>query len=357
MDLQMPGMDGLEATRRIRAFEQAQRRKPVPMIALSASVLEQDWRNARAAGMDGFASKPLEPARLFREIARVLSLHATGDAMDWGTLVTHTRPSGLGSPAPQAGLPPAIDWERGLQLWGQMPLLRDAPGAPAARTTKARPRPCRPWPPSATWMRPRAGPPPAWCAQPGTGAAANPDPAHRLRPGTHGTARGGTSCPPRWQQHHALAQDASRSRSPAEGSHAPLSDAQRSQARSAAQALQQALVKMPNWPSRRWTFWPSCCLPRPWSLCRTRLTPLTLTRPLQQLQQLRTHWIDEPTENPHDPGPRPAPRLPLVDDEPTNLQVLRHPAGRLPPAVCHRRRTRAASGARAAAPPDPARHR
>lgn len=46
--------------------------------------------------MDGFASKPLEPARLFREIARVLSLHATGDAMDWGTLVTHTRPSGLG---------------------------------------------------------------------------------------------------------------------------------------------------------------------------------------------------------------------------------------------------------------------
>ena len=70
MDLQMPGMDGLEATRRIRAFEQAQRRKPVPVIALSASVLEQDRRNARAAGMDGFASKPLEPARLFREIAR-----------------------------------------------------------------------------------------------------------------------------------------------------------------------------------------------------------------------------------------------------------------------------------------------
>ena len=58
----MPVMDGLEATRRIRAFEQAQRRKPVPVIALSASVLEQDRRNARAAGMDGFASKPLEPA-------------------------------------------------------------------------------------------------------------------------------------------------------------------------------------------------------------------------------------------------------------------------------------------------------
>ena len=64
MDLQMPGVDGLEATRRIRAWEQTQRRQPTAVIALSASVLEQDRRNARAAGMDGFANKPLEPAVL-----------------------------------------------------------------------------------------------------------------------------------------------------------------------------------------------------------------------------------------------------------------------------------------------------
>ena len=61
MDLQMPGMDGLEATRRIRAFEQAQRRKAVPLIALSASVLEQDRRNARAAGMEALPASRWSP--------------------------------------------------------------------------------------------------------------------------------------------------------------------------------------------------------------------------------------------------------------------------------------------------------
>ncbi len=132
MDLQMPGMDGLEATRRIRAFEQAQRRKAVPIIALSASVLEQDRRNARAAGMDGFASKPLEPARLFREMRRVLSLHATGDAMDWGTLVTNTRPSGLGLAAGQACPRPLTG--NGACNCGADAAAARCPGAPAART-------------------------------------------------------------------------------------------------------------------------------------------------------------------------------------------------------------------------------
>ena len=46
---------------------------------------------------------------------------------------------------------------------------------------------------------------------------------------------------------------------------------------------------------------------------------------LQQLQQLRTHWIDEPTGEPRmTQAPDQRPRLLLVDDEPTNLQVLRH---------------------------------
>ena len=113
MDLQMPGMDGLEATRRIRAFEHAQQRAAVPIIALSASVLEQDRLNARAAGMDGFVSKPLEPARLFQEMARVLRLQ-------------------VGAAAPQPALQPAapsqeaIDWERGTQLWGQRAMLSTA---------------------------------------------------------------------------------------------------------------------------------------------------------------------------------------------------------------------------------------
>ena len=304
MDLQMPGMDGLEATRRIRAFEQAQRRKAVPIIALSASVLEQDRRNARAAGMDGFASKPLEPARLFREIARVLSLHATGDAMDWGTLVTNTRPSGLGALAAGAGLPPAIDWERGLQLWGQMPLLRDAlarllqehEGTPAALQTLAAQRDLAGVRALAHRLRGAAG-----------NLALKPLQTLTQRIEEAAASMDATALPLLLNQlptslaavHHALAQDARQpAGAVAEGSlHAPLSDAQRARARSAAQALQQALENAE--------------LAQPPLDLLAQLLPAAAMEPLQeaidtfdfdqalqQLQQLRTHWIDEPTENP-----------------------------------------------------------
>ncbi len=125
MDLQMPDMDGLEATRHMRGFEQSQqRRKPTAIVALSASVLEQDRRNARAAGMDGFASKPIEPLRLMGEIARVVGLHGLADD---ALPITGSAP--LGTDAPQgrsAPLPPAIDWERGLRLWTQARYLREA---------------------------------------------------------------------------------------------------------------------------------------------------------------------------------------------------------------------------------------
>ncbi|MEC5385793.1 PAS domain S-box protein [Uliginosibacterium sp. H3] len=74
MDVQMPGIDGLEATRRIRAREQAGNSPRVPVIALTASVMDADRDAARQAGMDGFASKPVELLALSREIARVLGL-------------------------------------------------------------------------------------------------------------------------------------------------------------------------------------------------------------------------------------------------------------------------------------------
>ena len=114
MDLQMPGMDGLEATRRIRSFEQDRQRKPVPIIALSASVLEQDRRDALAAGMDGFAGKPLEPARLHAEMARVLDIRL--DATPAPTLALPTAHSAEA----------AIDWERGVRLWTRLDLLCNA---------------------------------------------------------------------------------------------------------------------------------------------------------------------------------------------------------------------------------------
>ena len=80
MDMQMPGLDGPEASRQIRAAEARSGARRVPIIALTASVLEADRQAARASGMDGFASKPIDLYELTGEIARVLLGNAAADA-------------------------------------------------------------------------------------------------------------------------------------------------------------------------------------------------------------------------------------------------------------------------------------
>jgi len=69
MDVQMPGIDGLEAARRIRALggEAAQ----TPIVALTANVLAHQRRAYLDAGMDGVVGKPISPGTLLREIARL----------------------------------------------------------------------------------------------------------------------------------------------------------------------------------------------------------------------------------------------------------------------------------------------
>ncbi|HEY2757725.1 MAG TPA: ATP-binding protein [Pseudolabrys sp.] len=68
MDLEMPGMDGLEATRRIRAFEDALDpelgHRPTPILALTANGYPEDREAILAAGMDGLLVKPLDRERL-----------------------------------------------------------------------------------------------------------------------------------------------------------------------------------------------------------------------------------------------------------------------------------------------------
>ena len=58
MDLQMPVMDGYEATRTIRAMEGA--RGAVPIIAMTADAFEEDRKRYREAEMDAYISKPVE---------------------------------------------------------------------------------------------------------------------------------------------------------------------------------------------------------------------------------------------------------------------------------------------------------
>jgi CheY-like chemotaxis protein len=67
MDLAMPGIDGLTATRQLKADPMTAR---VPVIAVTGSTYAGE--EARAAGCDGFLTKPLEPEALVREISAVL---------------------------------------------------------------------------------------------------------------------------------------------------------------------------------------------------------------------------------------------------------------------------------------------
>jgi signal transduction histidine kinase/CheY-like chemotaxis protein len=69
MDVQMPGMDGLEAARRIRATEAAAGERPVRMLALTANAQTEDHDACLAAGMDGLLVKPLDRERLREALA------------------------------------------------------------------------------------------------------------------------------------------------------------------------------------------------------------------------------------------------------------------------------------------------
>jgi CheY-like chemotaxis protein len=67
MDLHLPGMDGLEATRRIRMLGNAASR--IPVVALTANAFAEDRANCKAAGMNGFVVKPVDRHRLEAAIA------------------------------------------------------------------------------------------------------------------------------------------------------------------------------------------------------------------------------------------------------------------------------------------------
>lgn len=70
MDVSIPGIDGWEATRRLKANPAT---RAIPIIALTAHALAEDRLRAADAGCDGYLAKPIEPRDVAEEVARILA--------------------------------------------------------------------------------------------------------------------------------------------------------------------------------------------------------------------------------------------------------------------------------------------
>ena len=70
MDIQMPEMDGFQATSKIRAWRAANGKEPIPVIAMTAHALKGDRERCLAGGMTDYISKPVRPANLLDLVAR-----------------------------------------------------------------------------------------------------------------------------------------------------------------------------------------------------------------------------------------------------------------------------------------------
>jgi len=105
MDIQMPNLDGLQACQQIRSWEQVTNKAMLPVIALTASVLDEDKTAAQEAGMQGFASKPIDFAALCYEIAQVLNIEVREP---------------LSQQPQSASADQLLNMPKALQLWGNL---------------------------------------------------------------------------------------------------------------------------------------------------------------------------------------------------------------------------------------------
>ncbi len=81
MDIQMPEMDGFEATAAIRQKEKFSGRH-IPIIAMTANALKGDQERCLEAGMDGYIAKPIRTKELFAAIETILDRNGATQALE-----------------------------------------------------------------------------------------------------------------------------------------------------------------------------------------------------------------------------------------------------------------------------------
>jgi two-component system sensor histidine kinase/response regulator len=108
MDIQMPVMDGFEATRQIKALPEFNR---LPIIAMTANAFEEDRQRCREAGMDDFLRKPVEPELMYAVLAK------------WLSASCNSVPDGLHTlqPPPTVSQNQVLDKARGMRFTGNNP--------------------------------------------------------------------------------------------------------------------------------------------------------------------------------------------------------------------------------------------
>ncbi|MEA5471073.1 ATP-binding protein [Spirulina sp. 06S082] len=110
MDIQMPKMDGYEATRYIRNLEEKRKEaQPVIIIALTASVLDDERAAVFEAGCNDFVSKPFQEAVLFDRMAKYLGVRYIYDEPDTSSLLPVDKPTDIKDLSMQLKAVP-IDW-------------------------------------------------------------------------------------------------------------------------------------------------------------------------------------------------------------------------------------------------------
>ncbi len=111
MDVQMPVMDGIEATRRLRTQPQFD---DLPIVALTAGAFKSQQEVARAAGMTHFISKPFDVPGTIALIQRLRRHASAADVLGEEALAEASHPH---APMAPPGAAAVIDLQRGLQIW------------------------------------------------------------------------------------------------------------------------------------------------------------------------------------------------------------------------------------------------